>query len=49
MMMTVKELIEYLSKCNPEYTILLNGSDSVSFVIEHKDVVDDGQSFVEVS
>lgn len=47
--MNVKELIEYLSKCNPEYIVLLNGNDSVSFVIEHRDIVDDGQSFVEVS
>lgn len=47
--MSVKELIEYLSKCNPEYTVLLNGSDAVSFVIEHKDIISEDQSFVEVS
>lgn len=47
--MKVKELIEYLSKCNPDYLVMLNGSDSVSFVIEHKDIISEEQSFVEVS
>ena len=47
--MTVEQLIEYLSKCNPEYKVLLNGNNDVMFVIEHKDIVCDDQSFVEVS
>lgn len=47
--MTVKELIDYLIRCNPDYLVLLNGSDEVSFVIEHRDIVCDNQSHVEVS
>lgn len=47
--MKVKELIEHLSKCNPDYNVLLNGSDTVCFVIEHKDIICEDQSFVEVS
>lgn len=47
--MDVKELIEYLTKCNPNYQVLLNGNDEVYFVIEHKDIISENQSFVEVS
>lgn len=47
--MTVKELIDYLYKCDPEYSVVCCGDEDVRWVIQHTDFTNPEESFVEIS
>lgn len=44
--MKVRELMDYLSSCNPDYEVLNSYEDSVECVIERRDCTNPDNCFV---
>lgn len=46
--MTVKELRDYLYKCNDDFIVTNSTGMEIHKIIEHKDLVDNKDSYVEL-
>lgn len=47
--MKVKELIEYLSKCTPDYEVINDYEESIGTVVEQTDLTDPNNCHVRLS
>ena len=46
--MTVKELIDYLYACNPDYPVLIGGMDEITSITEERHIISPEESHVDI-
>lgn len=46
--MTVKELRDYLYKCNDDFVVRDINGDEISIIVEHKNITENDENYVEI-